>query len=193
MRRHAALGCLAALWVAAPAAAQDLLCEDWWFARNLIFDRAGYCFTSPLGQALFDNADCTTRAPDLRPDLAALVAEIRARETEEGCAVDTARTALSDPGAVEPYRLMEDIPVREPFESGCIGYRGAPVAVRTGLRPDAPVAGTIAAGASIGFGHVPRGASDYIVVLPDPDSLKGAFWGWADFPPGPLPCDVQAG
>ena len=42
-----------------PAFALDH-CEEWWFTRNLVFDRAGYCFSSPLGQAVFDNSDCFT-------------------------------------------------------------------------------------------------------------------------------------
>jgi len=50
---------LAAL--AAPAAALEI-CDELWFTRNLIYDRAGYCFSSPLGRAVFDNSDCTGSA-----------------------------------------------------------------------------------------------------------------------------------
>ena len=44
--------------IASPAAASDV-CHDLWFTRNLIMDRAGYCFGSMLGKATFDNSDCT--------------------------------------------------------------------------------------------------------------------------------------
>ena len=37
---------LGALALAAPAAASS--CEEMWFVRNLVFDRAGMCFGSPL-------------------------------------------------------------------------------------------------------------------------------------------------
>ena len=50
MRRAA----ICAFVVAGPAAA-DERCHDLWFARNAIMDRAGYCFGSVLGQAVFDN------------------------------------------------------------------------------------------------------------------------------------------
>ena len=36
--------------LASPAAASDV-CDDLWFTRNLIMDRAGYCFGSVLGRA----------------------------------------------------------------------------------------------------------------------------------------------
>jgi hypothetical protein len=193
MPRHIAyIAC--ALMLAAPTAQADgPHCEDWWFARNLIFDRAGYCFSSPLGAALFDNSDCTTAEPRLTPEAAAIVAQIRGMERDEACAVDTTRTRLADPGAVEAYRRMEDIPVRDIGESGCLGYLGAPLALHSGARTGAPVIGWVEPGMDVGFAHFTRNGYDYVTAFPKNNSISGAFSGWALIGPAPLPCDGYAG
>ena len=41
------------------------ICDDLWLTRNLIFDRAGYCFGSVLGKSVFDNEGCTPGVPEL--------------------------------------------------------------------------------------------------------------------------------
>lgn len=192
----ASLVTLATLAAAAPAAAEDPYCEDWWFARNLIFDRAGFCFTSPLGAALFENADCTTTEPDLPPDLTARVARLRALEEEFDCAVDTSRSTLTYPETLEPYRMMEDIPVKDFADSGCIGYRGPEVTLHSGARADAPIIGMVQTGVSIGFGHYQEEGFDYVTIIPmdgEVPLVEEAFTGWGQFGPQPLPCDGYAG
>jgi hypothetical protein len=168
-------------------------CEDWWFARNLIFDRAGYCFATPLGRALFDNRDCTTSAPRLSDDDAAIVARIRALETEYACAVDTTRTALDDPGAVARYRMMDTVPVRDIAESGCIGYRGAPIALANAARPGAPVIASITPGMSIGFAHFRQDGFDYVMGFPKDGPFDAPVTGWAVIDFATLDCDSFAG
>lgn len=190
--------CLACLFLAlaAPVHADEVYCEDWWFARNLIHDRAGYCFSSALGQALFDNSDCTTTAPALSPSLAEQVARIRALEAEFACDIDTTRTRLAFPEAVEPYRLMEDIPIKDQGDSGCIGYRGPEVTLHSGASAGAAVIGTVTPGMSIGFGHFQQDGFDYVTAIPmegDAALLDRAFTGWGRFGPQPLPCDGYAG
>lgn len=61
---------------AAPVLASDT-CHDLWFTRNAIIDRAGYCFGSPLGQAIFDNTGCIGKSVNLPPQDARTVALIR--------------------------------------------------------------------------------------------------------------------
>ena len=60
-------------------------CEDLWFTRNLIMDRAGYCFGSALGQSLFDNGDCLGKSVVLDAASSRLVQELRAREAQFAC------------------------------------------------------------------------------------------------------------
>ena len=84
------------LLVATPGFAQEA-CDDVWFTRNLHFDRAGYCFGSPLGQAVFDNSNCIGKDVTLAPDAKRQIDEIRRIEALHGCNVDTNRSFLAIP------------------------------------------------------------------------------------------------
>lgn len=122
---------VAALLSATLPAAAWTPCEDLWFSRNDVFDRAGYCFSSALGKALFDNRDCTGSEVTLGPREQAFVDFIRMRETELGCAVDTTRTSLDIPN-LELRRSLETPVALSEFASACIGWQGAPFDLRAG-------------------------------------------------------------
>ncbi len=113
-------------------------CEDLWFSRNQVFDQAGFCFSSPLGKALFDNADCVGPNVTLDRDAQALVDFIRSRETELACAVDTDRTNLDIPNLWMRQQLERPVALSE-YASGCIGWRGASFPLRAGPRMGSPV------------------------------------------------------
>lgn len=144
------------------AAAAEASCEEWWYTRNLIFDRAGYCFSSPLGQALFDNSDCSTTEPDLAEDAQALVREIRFMEEEFECAVDVSATALStfDPQTMQGWSL--DVPVPSGYGGGCNGYLGAPFALYARRSESADITGEVPTGADIFFEYLSVG--DWVYV-----------------------------
>lgn len=118
----------------APAQAQivDEYCSDYWFVRNQAFDQAGYCFGSPLGQALFDNSDCTGKNVALSPKNQALVNRIAEIEARGGCNVDTSRTFLPIP--LIGLRLqLTDLAARDEHSgSGCFGWTGAGFALWSG-------------------------------------------------------------
>lgn len=64
----------------------NLSCDELWVARNEMFDRRGYCFTSGRGQTYFDNSDCTTSSSGiLNKAEKANVATIKQVESEKGC------------------------------------------------------------------------------------------------------------
>ncbi|WP_168769534.1 DUF4453 domain-containing protein [Yoonia sediminilitoris] len=153
---------------ALPALADDV-CAELWFTRNLIFDRAGYCFGSNLGQALFDNSDCTTRSPDLNASDADKVARLRANETMLQCATDTSETRLDLEGVVD-LRRLQDLPVRAGTQIGCVGWRGGRVPLLAGNSDDAPEIGQIVRGDAIGFLHESEDEWDFLTV----------FWGPGD-------------
>lgn len=196
MRKYlAAFICFTTL-LATPLSAQqdDPLCEDLWFARNLIHDRAGYCFSSPLGQAQFDNSDCTTRNATLAPAQAALVARIRQSEAQYSCNLDTNRTWLTYPDELEPYRRMADVPVRDFGATGCIGYRGPVLTLRNGASHAAAAIGQLRPGASITFAHWPLNGWSYVSIYPQGYAPDGpADWGWVAIGEGMPPCDSYAG
>ncbi|GKY88839.1 YARHG domain-containing protein [Sinisalibacter aestuarii] len=143
---------LIALSLASPALGYDE-CDDLWFARNLVFDRAGYCFASPLGRAVFDNTGCTGTGVALSPDAARLVAYVRAREAALGCAVDTTRTA-PDLDRLDLLFAQEVVTAPGEDASGCLGWTGAPLDVLAGPRTDAPVLARVAPGDDIATGTV---------------------------------------
>ncbi len=133
--------------MASPAAAYDI-CDELWFIRNLTFDRAGYCFGSTLGQALFDNANCVTKNPTLSRDAQATVAKLGEMEDWMGCDVDTSQRYLDLPN--EGFlRQLQDLPVPTDTGSGCIGWRGPDVPLRAGHDMSAPILSVGRAGANI--------------------------------------------
>ena len=116
--------------LAAPLHA-DPYCDDLWFARNQLYDRAGYCFSSALGQAVFDNAGCTGTDVTLEPGGEEMVAAIKAAEARADCSVDTTRERLE----VENLELrlrLDQVVYRAEDASGCLGWTGGPLTLLAG-------------------------------------------------------------
>ncbi|MEM6478957.1 MAG: DUF4453 domain-containing protein [Pseudomonadota bacterium] len=167
--------------LALPVWADDI-CEDHWLTRNAIFDRAGHCFGSPLGQAIFDNSDCTASLSLSKRDESS-IAEIRAFERELGCKVDTSKTALSLSDLSVRLRLAA-FPIRDIFESGCIGYLGETVPLFAGLTGSSAQVGAITRGDFVLSSHLSRQGADgrmwsYYTIWPNGNgtaAMKGAGW-----------------
>ncbi|MEL7257202.1 MAG: DUF4453 domain-containing protein [Pseudomonadota bacterium] len=138
-------------------------CEDIWFTRNLIFDRAGYCFGSNLGQALFNNGDCIGTSVTIAPDQKRIVDEIRALETQHGCQVDTARTGLNMID-IAIRRQLRDLPIRDEFESGCLGWLGPVVPLHAGHDKSSAVVGRVEPGDYILYSHIGRTGWSYVTT-----------------------------
>ena len=174
--------------LASPAAATDA-CDDLWFTRNLIFDRAGYCFGSTLGQSVFDNGDCTTGEPSLSPELKETVDRIRARETWFDCQVNTSATSLNL-DAMELRKSLDTLPVIDEFESACLGWQGEPMSLFAGISPDARQIGSINPGDDVFFSHELQGDASFVTV-----SQAGQFraLGWGVFPQDEELCGLWAG
>lgn len=130
----------------------DRVCDDLWLSRNHLFDLAGQCFKSTLGQAVFDNRDCSTTAAKLSPQSAAIVANIREQERVFGCRTDTSRSKL-ELDLVGLRRQLRHVPVAEEWESGCIFYQGPAVALLAEARRTAAPIGTLGIGHNVLFSH----------------------------------------
>jgi len=173
---------LAMLSIPASASAADIFCEYPWFVRNLIFDRAGYCFSSPLGQALFDNSDCTGADITLSERNIVGVAHIRELEGWEQCQIDTNAERLEHQDAFQHLRRMTVLPIPVEHESGCSGYLGPDRLIMPAPSPLAsPVQGVLTQGADIMFGHLAEGNWDFVTVYPEGWSDGPVFHGWVDF------------
>lgn len=184
MRSTTLLLCL----LAGPAWADA--CHDWWFTRNLIIDRAGYCFASALGQAQFDNADCTGKDVSLDAASTATIAEIRAYEAEYQCRVDTSQTQL-DLIDRDIRMTLDTLPISDALESACIGYRAAPRPLRSGPAPGARIIGQLAAGDTISYGHTGVGDWAYVTTHDSDYALRSG--GWLAEPLAEADCDAWAG
>lgn len=176
---------------ASPAFAGDGTCDDLWFTRNAIFHEAGYCFGSPLGQAVFGNDGCTTKTPDLSAEQAARLDRVKA--AEQGCVVDSGRTSLDIPD-LDIRRRLSVLPIRAEGESGCIGWKGGPVGLREGTSLSAGTLFTLAPGDVVLFSHETEQAEgqvwDYVQVFDD-GVLRKAGWTVIDW--GPDVCEQLAG
>lgn len=139
------IGCLPLpLWAGA--------CEDLWFTRNQVMDRAGYCFESNLARSVFDNSDCIGQDVRLAPDQEALVAEIRALEAEIGCRVNTRGTVL-DLEDIGIRQSLIDLPVLDTLAGGCLGWLGPPRPLHAGRSQTTPVIGLIEPGDFVRYNH----------------------------------------
>jgi len=185
---------LALLLLPAQAIADDIFCEQPWFLRNLIFDRAGYCFSSPLGQAVFDNSDCTGTDVTLSPRDEAAVAHIRQLEEWSRCEIDALATRLEHMAMLEHFRRYALLPIPVEGESGCIGYRGPRLPLLTAPGAyDGPILGELVPNADIHFGFLNEGTWDFVTVYPEGWSGGPGWSGWVDLGSGMPDCRQFAG
>lgn len=183
VRRLAALAALTAL-TASPAAASS--CEEMWFVRNLVFDRAGLCFSSPLGAAVFDNSDCVPAGPaPLSAREAEIVAQIKGFEADLSCEVDSSATVFELPTEAA-LRSAEELPVPSYGESLCAGFNAPTVPLRAAPRLAAEVISSVTAGDDVGFGYEPVAGWEYVVTV------RGGGWMPRDTI-GPESCEGWAG
>ena len=158
-----------------------------WFTRNLIIDRAGYCFGSALGRAVFDNSDCTGRNLILPPDVLALVEAILDREGN--CMVDTTATTL-DMRDVEWRKRMIDLPMPVGEESTCIGWLKDPFPLRRARSEDAPKSVMVQPGDTLLFQFEDVDAWSFVELSRDGAEVGV---GWAVLPDLGEDCEMIAG
>ena len=185
-RMRVVLSLCAAVFAAAPATA-DPLCDALWFTRNLIFDRAGYCFSSPLGQANF-SAECSTSSPEISGADKLVVDLARQEEEMWECNVDTSRTTL-EAWDTQVLAFIEDLPVPTGYESACLGWRGEMLMLRAARDPAADTTGFIRAGNDILLSFHEVAGWTFVSMTRDGQGL-----GWLQMPPWTEgACDGYAG
>lgn len=178
-------GCLALGLLPTAAAAYDI-CDDLWMTRNTLFDRAGYCFGSALGQAVFDNAGCLGTDVALSAQDNATVALVREFEVEWSCRVDTSRTQLDLPDMAARMR-MRDMPVPTGYESACIGWRGGAANLYSGQDQKSGVTGVLRDGDNTTFSFVTADGWEFV-------DMGDGRMGWLALPKfDDMICDGFAG
>lgn len=162
------------LCLAGPALADDL-CDDLWLSRNAVFDNAGFCFRSNLGQSLFDNADCSTQSPDFDERQQANIARISEFEAASRCDVDVNRRSLDVPDADIRTRLTYQ-PVARRTGDICQGYIGPAMPMRTApFREGSDELGALAPGDILSLRHETEANWTYVTVL-DGDTPTAGGW-----------------
>lgn len=186
---------LFSLLVASPATSEvwqygEAECNQLWFMRNLIMDRAGYCFGSNLGKALYDNGDCTGKQVTLTQRQQRQVAKIQKLEREIGCKVNNRQQRLDLP-TMAALRRLRDMPLPDNGGSACIGWQAGDVPLRAGHGPKARQIGKIQRGDTVFFGYINEG--DWIAVLVTKGGRGREVLGWtnASFPDSA--CETWAG
>lgn len=152
-------------------------CDSMWFARNHVFDRAGYCFKSNLGKSTFGTQNCGGNARELTSDEKAKVALVREFEEEWSCSVDTSKTVLDlVDGAY--VGSMRTIPT--PYGNGfsCFGWSGPEVTLYDGVQADRAILGSILTGDVIEWPASQENGWDYVRVY-DAEMRKVIAAGWA--------------
>ena len=133
------------------------VCNRLWYMRNLVMDRAGYCFGSALGEALFDNSDCVGGDIRLSPNDSRQVAKMKALEDQEGCRVNTKARTLDlfgeNPAVL---RRLRDMPMPGWGSGGCT-WAGAPIPLFDGYSSGSVQIGQIRAGDRLSFEYESEG------------------------------------
>lgn len=151
-------------------------CDDLWFTRNLIFDRAGFCFSSTLGNAVFDNSNCTSNQVDFDERSKQFIKYIRDLETALDCHVDTSRNQLDFNDIAIRFRL-QNLPIRDEFESGCLGWQQADQPLYAGRDTASAVIGRITSGDYVLFAYISVSGWSYVTTYePVWGPLKSGGW-----------------
>ncbi|PRY26499.1 YARHG domain-containing protein [Aliiruegeria haliotis] len=165
-------------------------CNQLWFMRNLIMDRAGYCFGTNLGKSLYDNGDCTGKQVHLSGDESRQVKKIKALETRIGCKVNTGGTSLDVPMKSNLLRLR-DMPLPADGGWGCLGWAGRAAPIHDGYSSGRRVIGSIDPGDNVFFGFLGEGGWSPVIVAKGGNGGKEIL-GWIDASLDPV-CTSEAG
>ena len=172
---------IATIMMAMPAAAEDNpWCQQLWLDRNTVMDRAGQCFGSALGQAVFDNSDCTPGQRPLSPLDTAIVTQIQQMEASGNCAVDTSVQRLMPEVLEHRARLLElwTVPIRAETEHFCGGYSGPAIDLHAGISTSTSIIGRLEPGQGFGFSYDPMPPNWEYITVTDADHNRVAH-GWA--------------
>ena len=137
--------------IASPAMADTEYCDDMWFVRNQIYDRAGYCFQSPMGKAVFDNSDCTGTQVSVAKADREILAYVEGVEADLACKLDTSKPRA--PVERVDLRLqLEDLAALDDIGgAGCFGYQGPAFDLHAARRAGSTILGQVNTGDDIRY------------------------------------------
>ncbi len=155
-------------------------CNDLWFSRNAMLDQAGYCFANPLGKAVFDNLDCTTKQPVISTEVRLQIAAIRKIEKADSsefydlCNVDTSKRVL-DLEAIDLRKQLDFQPATDGGTGICFGYLGTNIPLYSAPWKGARLVGVIRTGDNMTFSHLDWKDWSFSLIG-SPDGWTAAGW-----------------
>lgn len=179
---------LLVLLLPAPARALEI-CDELWFTRNLVYDRAGYCFGSALGKAVFETAECEPVTVELADADVEIVDRILKMEAEFECEVDIRQDFLAVP-QLTLRKTVTDVPFPMDQEKTCVGWKGERLPLLTARSDDAEVAGAARPGDKLLSQFEPVDGWAFVEVYQN-DTPAGAGWSKAEI--GEASCTAFAG
>lgn len=142
----------------ASAQASKDACADLWFARAAILDQGGYCVASPLGEAVFPNAECSAEEPEFPEFLAEQIATIEEREAQIECALDTDAAEIGI-WQIDTRRALSIQPIKARKDRICV--MKAPTSLRAAPSIEADQLGWLERGDLILMAHDRAGGADF--------------------------------
>lgn len=167
-------------WILSVVAVQaEDACHDLWFTRNLVLDRAGQCFGTNLGRAVFDDANCSTRSPTLSKQDQALIFLLEQKEKKLDCKVNT--DSSRPPVKVVWLRMqMKTLPIVSATRLTCNEWNGPFIKLYSGIDPETSKrTGEIEVDDNVIFAHEPRGKWQFVTVERSSEYV-GAGWFESD-------------
>ena len=164
------------------------LCDELWLTRNAIYDRAGFCFSSELGKAIFNNDDCVPQIGNFDAKTQALIDQVHEEELRHQCNVNTSRHQL-DFRDWERRLQFEDLPVPDGLESSCLNYLGPAFPLFRARNVTSAISGKILTSDNIAYNYNGVAEWMFLTVYDDEDQIRTEGWH-----PGPEPvCEYYAG
>lgn len=149
--------------VGTPAAALEY-CEELWFARNMMFHKAGYCFGSNLGKAVYGNFNCVGKDVSLSEEDNAFLGLVRKAEAAENCRIDTKAGSLSV-SLPEDRKALEQQPFPSLFESSCLGWKGDPLPLHIARDQTSSALGQVSTGDALLFQYEDVDGWSFVEVM----------------------------
>lgn len=138
----------------APPAFAEEACDDLWYSRNFYFDKAGYCFGSALGKAVFDNANCKSKDVSFSDAIKLRISHIKQTEKMNECKVSSKKVRNLDIYNFDMRKKLADQPINHGYESSCFGYQGdAKVPLYSAMSEGSEIMGYVGTGDSVYSAH----------------------------------------
>ena len=156
-------------------------------------DRAGYCFGSALGQAVFGTGPCIGKSVSLTPQDQQRVAQIQGMERDMSCRVNTKQHHL-DLDDLHIRRQLSDLPIPDEIQGACLGWMGPATALHAGHSEASPVIGQILPDDTVSYSHWPDAGWTYVTTSAGHGDWRVKSGGWLNYEKaGEVPCRDFAG